>query len=127
MKPLRMLGWLALAGALSSCDRARESNTCSVQYRVTGTARRAAVKYRLPQGTIEERTVSLPFTTARCWFHIPSPASIEARNMGASGDLRVEILVAGQPDPLVFGSHGIGSYTTNAYGIVRANCDVGVR
>jgi hypothetical protein len=98
-----------------------------VQYRVTGTARGAEVKYRLPRGSIEQRTVALPFTTGQWWFRVRDSAFIEARNTGASGDLRVEILIEGQPDPLLRSNPVPGPYATNAYGIARASCCVGAR
>jgi hypothetical protein len=122
MKTLRTVGWLVLAGTLCGCDASRKEELLRVQYRVTGNAPGAQVKYSLPRGSIEQRTVSVPFTSAEYRFHFGDVADIEARNTGASGDLRVEILVEGRsirpyPPP---SRHLRPSYTTNAYGTVGA-------
>ena len=122
MKTLRIVGWLVLAGTLSSCDT-RRGTEFSVQYRVTGTARAAEVKYRLPQGGAEQRTVSVPFTTGKYSFPVGARVFIEARNTGASGDLRVQIVVNGEIDPWFHAR----AYTTNAYSIVTASGSVGVQ
>ena len=77
---------------------------------------------------MEQRIVAIPFTSDKCWFPIPSrvDAYVKARNTGASGDLRVEILVDGQPDyGLAF--RPSAQYTTNAYGVVCAKCIVGAQ
>ena len=118
MKTIQFIGWLVLAGTLCSCSRPHDS--CRVQYRVTGTARAALVKYRLPQGDTEQRTVSLPFKSDKYWFRIRALAAIQAQNSAATGDLRAEILIDGAPAPRL-------AYTTNAYDTVSISWLVGAR
>ena len=100
---------------------------CRVQYRVTGTAVAADVRYCLPNGKIHQHTVSVPFATTNYWFRIGSDPLIEARDKGPTGDLRVDILIESRPDDLYWCHRVPGPYTTNAYGFVRANTRLGVQ
>jgi len=118
MTRLHVIGWLMLAAACCGCGPSQYDHR--VQYRVTGTARGAEANYRLPRGRVEQRTISVPFTSDVYWFHPGVQAFVEARDTGGSGDLRVEILVDGFPDHLFYSPRIPGPYTTNAYGTVRA-------
>ncbi len=125
MEAVQKVGLFVLAVTLCGCDRPGD-NKPAVQYQLTGTARKAVVEYRLPDGSVEQRTVAIPFTSQKYRFPIGSDVDVKARNTGASGDLRVEVRVDGYPDRgLAFDP--FTQYTTNAYGAVSASCLVSAK
>lgn len=72
-----------------------EARTYSVEYRVTGSAPRAALAFYNESGGMDQIDVAVPWTTA---FKAKSGAFLylSAQNKDAQGDLRVEIVLSGK-------------------------------
>ena len=124
MKIVGIFGWL-LAALLCGCDRP-VTEVSPVQYRLSGTARRAVVEYRLPDGSTNRQTVAIPFQSDIYPYPLRTTAFVRASNTTASGEMWLEIYIDGHLDRGL-GFKPMAQHTTNAYGVVSATCYVGAR
>ncbi len=135
MKTFPIIGCLLLAGAFSGCQKPKTpaSDYHPLQYRVTGNAPQAVIKYLLPPDEspyyrrpgadrYEVRTVSVPFTSQTFSFPLGARAFLQASNTGPTGYVEVEIVVDKNVDSL----WGHAS-TTNAHGITKAEGTIGLK